>query len=101
MASVSKNAGTLAAQIAGEMPEMDAAVAEVESAVKAEAARHRDTGHFEASISSGRTPGKKGVTDRLVWSDDPAAWSIEYGHRTPAGTEVPGKFIFTNAARRF
>lgn len=101
MARVNKDAGTLAARIAGEMPEMDAAAARVKSAVSSEASKHRDTGAFQGSISSGRVPGKRGVTDRAVWADDPAAWSIEFGHRAPDGTHVPGKFILTNAARRF
>lgn len=101
MARVNKNAGILAAKIAGEASEMDAAIATVESAVQSEAARHRRTGEFQTSIKSGRVKGKRGVTDRAVWSEDPAAYSIEYGHTTPAGTDVPGKFILTNAARRF
>lgn len=101
MARVNKNAGTLAAQIAGEMSEMDDAEHRLEAAVRSEAERHRRTGAFQASINSGRVPGKRGVTDREVWTDDPAAWSIEYGHRAPDGTDVPGKFIFTNALRRF
>lgn len=101
MARVNKNAALLAARIAGEMPEMDAAATRVASAVRAEAAKHRDTGAFQSSIQTGRVRGKKGVTDRAVWTDAPDAWPIEFGHTTPAGTRVPGQFVFTNAARRF
>ena len=101
MAQVNKDAGVVAARIAGEMPEMDAGASRVEAVIRSEASRHRDTGAFQSSIGKGRTPGKKGVTDRLVWSDDPAAWSIEFGHTTRSGTNVPGKFVFTNAMRRF
>lgn len=101
MAQVNKGVGILAARIAGETSEMDIALSRVVAAVNSEAAKHRDTGAFQSSIDSGRVPGKKGVTDRAVWAEDPAAWSIEFGHTTPSGTDVPGKFIFTNAARRF
>lgn len=101
MARVSKNANILAARIAGQDPEMDAAMHRVERAVQSEAVKHRDTGDFQSSIRSGRVRGKKGVTDRAVWSDDQAAWPIEFGHVTKGGTHVPGAFIFSNAARRF
>ncbi|PWH05196.1 hypothetical protein DEO23_14035 [Brachybacterium endophyticum] len=101
MATVNKNAGLLAARIAGEASEMDRAASKVRSAVTSEAAKHRETGDFQRSITSGRVPGEKGVTDRAVWAEDPAAWSIEFGHRTKNGTQVPGAFIFSNAARRF
>jgi len=101
MARINKNANILAARIAGEDSEMDSAISRVEAAVRSEAAKHRDTGNFESSIDSGRVLGEKGVTDRAVWADDPASWSIEFGHTTRSGTDVPGKFIFSNAARRF
>lgn len=101
MARVYKGAGTMAARIAGEMSEMDSAVARVESAIKAEASDDVDTGDFMDSIESGRIPGKKGVTDRAVWSTDPAAFAIEFGHTAKNGTEVPGQFNFVNGARRF
>lgn len=101
MARVNKQAGVVAARVAGEMSEMDSAMSRVESAVQSEAVKHRDTGAFQSSIRSGRVPGESGVTDRAVWTDDPAAWPIEFGHTTPSGTDVPGKFIFSNAARRF
>lgn len=101
MAKVNKNAGVLAARVAGEMAEMDAAMRRVRGAVEAEASKHRDTGAFQSSIESGRVRGRSGVTDRAVWTDAEDAWPIEFGHTTERGTEVPGKFIFSNAARRF
>lgn len=101
MARVNKDAAIVAARIAGEDSAMDRALSEVVAAVKSEASRHRDTGAFMRSIDSGRVAGKRGVTDRAVWADDVASWSIEFGHRAPDGSHVPGKFIFSNAARRF
>lgn len=105
MAQVYKSAGIAAARVAGEMPEMDSAMNEVEGAVRAEAARHSRTGAFARSIRSGRVKGKKGVTDRLVWSEDSAAWSIEFGHLagkrgSPNRRPVPGKHVFANAVKR-
>ena len=76
-----------------------AEVAAVESAVKAEAARFDDTGAFRRSVDTGRDR-YRGVEDHIVYSDDPAAYSIEFGHSTKSGTHVPGNFVFTNVARR-
>lgn len=105
MAQVYKTAGTAAARVAGDMPEMDAAMGKVRAAIQAEAAKHILTGAFSQSIKSGRVKGKRGVTDRAVWTDTPEAWSIEFGHLSGKRggknrRHVPGKFIFTNGAKR-
>lgn len=105
MAEIFKSAGVEAARIAGLDPEMDRAAARAEAAIRAEAARHVDTGDFSSSIRSGRVPGKRGVTDRAIWTEKPEAWSIEFGHLSgKRGSKdrrpVAGKFIFTNGARR-
>ena len=102
MAKVYPNAAIDAARVAGHHPGMDRALRKVESAVRAEAAKHRRTGHFESTIESGRVHGPKGVVDRAVWTNTPEAWSIEFGHvNNRSGEHVTGNFVFTNAARRF
>lgn len=89
----------VAAGVAVDLPEFAAEVAAVESAVKAEAARFDDTGAFRRSVNTGRDR-YRGVEDHVVYSDDPAAYSIEFGHSAKDGTHVPGNFVFTNVARR-
>lgn len=95
MAKVYKNAHALAALVAAEMPEMDAIPAKIADAVREEAAKHRDTGDLERSIHV-----ERGKIDRRIVTDDPAQWSIEYGHLTEDGEDVPAKFVFTNVVRR-
>lgn len=108
MASVYKKAGIEAARIAGLHPEMDAAAEKVRRSIVAEAARHSDTGAFADSFSVATDLyEKKGVQDRVVSSDDPAALSIEYGHATPRreGRQlrkfVPGLMIVNEAVNKF
>ncbi len=95
MARVNKRAYVLAAQVAGGMSEMDSAASKVEASIRGEAAKHRVTGDFAASIKTA-----KGRLDRYVYTDAPEAWSIEFGHRARDGSHVPGTFIFTNGARK-
>lgn len=101
MAFVRKNASTIAAQIASEHPVFDAEAQKVATAVRAEAAKHNRTGRFLGSIKVETVKGPSGVTDRLVYSDDPNALSIEYGHFTAGDSPkwVPGIFAFTKAHR--
>ena len=42
-------------------------------------------------------PGRNGVKDRMVYSSDPAAVPIEFGHVTSSGRVVPGQRILLNA----
>lgn len=103
MASVSKRAATRAAQIAGEDPAMDRKAASVAQAVRAVAARHRDSGEFLNSIQTKSDVRKRKVRDRVVYSDDPAAISKEFGHtvKTRAGEKfVPGMHAFSTALQQ-
>lgn len=113
MARVYDRAAYEAALIAGNMPEMDAGAEKVLAAVRENATEHHDTGAYQASLHVERVPaakpsrhGSKRVTDRLVWTDDPDAISIEYGHlqgEQGSGERkfIPGLFIFNRAADRF
>lgn len=95
MARVNKQAYAQAAKIAAQMTEMDQAADAAESAIRSEAAKHRDTGDFASGIQR-----SKGRLDQVIYTDVPEAWSIEFGHRAPDGTHVSGTFIFTNGARK-
>lgn len=90
MAQVYKIAAIQAAQIAGEDSAMDTAAAKVEATVRALAAAHNVTGSYLSGIGTERTPGKRGVTDRLIFVDDPAAEHIEFGHLTRRGKDMHG-----------
>ncbi|EEH66383.1 hypothetical protein HMPREF0058_0749 [Actinomyces urogenitalis DSM 15434] len=100
MARVLKRAEKLAAKAASRQPAFAAEVARVEALVRAEAAKHTDTGAFAASIHV-----EHGRIDSHIVSDDPLAWHKEFGHlavkeRSQAARWVPGTFAFTNAARK-
>lgn len=104
MADVFKGAGLEAAIVAADDPEMDVAAERVQAAIKAGAQRHRLTGDYEDSIKVTSST-YKGVRDRVIYSDDPGAYAIEKGFRPKrkdgtTGKHVPGKFIFTNVARK-
>lgn len=90
MAQVYPIAAIQAAQIAGESPVMDATAALVAAAARSLANAHRVSGDYVAGIGVERTPGKRGVTDRLVYVDDPAAAHIEFGHVTRGGKDMIG-----------
>ena len=86
---------------------MDAAAERVKAEVKSRAARHHDTGAFADSFDvRADLYRERGVMDRVIESDDPAALSIEYGHlqgERGSGERkfIPGQFIFNRAADRF
>lgn len=90
VAEVYPIAGILAARIAGEDPEMDRVARTLQGLVKSEAAKHRLSGQFGASIIVQRARGKRGVMDRIVVATDPLAAIKEFGHRivTKDGDEV-------------
>lgn len=96
--SIHKDASVIAARLAGESPVMDAAAEKLAGRIRTAAGAEADTGAFARSIKTARSKGKKGVTDRVVYSDDPGAISIEHGH-VQGSSYVPGKHIFTNTAR--
>lgn len=83
-------------------PIMDAAAETVQASLKARAAKSRRTGNFSRSIktTSRDYTSDKGyiIKDRVVYSDDPAALSIEYGYvkETKNGPKkIPGNHVFT------
>ena len=86
-----------AAGIASESKEFDAIARKVQARIKSEASAVRDTGDFAKSIKIEESY-YRDVKDRVVCSDDPAAYAIERGFRRTKkdGTvvHVPGKHIF-------
>ena len=62
------------------------------------AAQHVDTAAYIRSLSIERIPGKKGVMDRSVFSNDPQAHIIEAGH-IQGGKFHEGQHILRKAAR--
>ncbi len=105
MAQVYRAAAIDAAKIAGESATMDAVAGTLMTICQGLAARHSKTGRVAGSFEVGRTPGKRGVTDRLVVNTDPNAVSIEFGHLTRPGAEanrtpVAGLRIMTRATGR-
>lgn len=111
MAKVDKMVHLPVSIMVGDSSEMDEAANLVKARVVSEASRNRLTGAYIASIKIDRVPGRQGngtlVTDRLIYSDDPGAMAIEYGHRIKGfigplqqgnvNGKVPGQYIFTRA----
>lgn len=98
MAEVYKVVELEAAIIASEDPEFDSLAAKVEKTAKALAPyRH---GQFKSSIKRQTAVTPQGVSDQVIYSNDPAALSIEYGHLTPAGKYVPGAHTFAKTKRK-
>ena len=90
-------AHSYAAGIASDSKEFEAMVKKVHSHIKGKATAVRDTGDFAKSIKVTESR-YKDVKDRVIYSDDPAAYAIERGFRRTKkdGTvvHVPGKHIF-------
>lgn len=65
-------------------------------AARAVAARHNKTGEFEGSIKSraGIRPGAKPRAMGEVYSDDPNARAIEFGHSNRRGKDFIGPVTF-------
>lgn len=104
--SVSRRAGIISAQIAGESSAMDGAALAVKGAARTVAMRHRKTGNYINQLMIVSVPGERGtgrtVRDRLVVADDPGAAAIEWGHLirhegSRRVTWVPGQHIMTTA----
>ena len=95
----------MVAGIAGLDPEMDRAAARVLAEIRSAAAPHNKEHDFARSFSVDRVR-YRGVTDRVVSSDDPAALSIEYGHMTRRAKGrrlrkwVPGLMIVNEAVNK-
>lgn len=108
MVSVYKTAHVEAARIVGQSPELYNLAQRVKRAVERNAAKDKFTGAFGRSIKLTHIIGPSGVRDYVVYSNDPGALSIEYGHLTIrrhknsrrvswSGVRVPGMYPFTNA----
>lgn len=82
--------------------ELEAIAGEVSAAAIGLAAEHIETGDFARSIHIRKDRLSPSGRDRLVYSDDPAALSIEFGHnvRTSDGglRPVDGLHILGRAA---
>lgn len=103
MATVDRMVHLPVSIMVGKSREMDRAAEGVRDRVIANAMRHRLSGAYIGSIKIGRVRGRQGngllVTDRLVFTTDPGALSIEYGHKNSrSGKFVPGQYIFTRAS---
>lgn len=100
MANVYDGTGVKIARLPGIQTELDGAAAEILARAKAGAARHADTKHYLKSLKMGPISGPRGVVDREVYSDDPAAIAIEFGHLAKGKRGVawvPGQRILLNA----
>ena len=97
MATVYAGAGTAAARVAGEDPEMDRVADAMSAAIVRVAARHRRTGQYIGSRKVARVRGKRGVTDRMVTVEDPASVHIEWGHalsgNRASGSPGPARWV--------
>lgn len=89
-----------AARIAGRSPVLDAVAARLLANIQAEIAPHTDTGEYASSWRIEVRTGKNGVSDRYVYSNDPVAMDIEYGHPTPDGKHVAGIHAIQHAVAR-
>lgn len=80
MAEVFKHVGVEVARMCGNDPIMDEVAHRILAAAIRRATAHRLTGEYLSKLSVKNVPGKKGVRDRIVVANDPAAYSIEWGH---------------------
>lgn len=97
MAQVFAGVGTKLAKLPGLQPELDKAAGSILNRAKAHAAGRTDSGAYMSSLKVKAVPGKKGVKDREVYSDDPGAIPIEFGHISEGGKWVPGQRILLRA----
>lgn len=93
MVSLNRGVSTEAARMIGDSAAFDSVMEQRANRIRSLAPRR--TGAFQESIQVRKVPGKNGVTDREIYSDDPAALSIEFGHVTKDGTPVHGHFPFS------
>lgn len=94
---VYRGSGTKVAKLPGVQAELDKGAQKVLARAKANAAAHFKTGAYAASLGVAVVPGRNGVKDRMVYSSDPAAVPIEFGHVAANGRVVPGQRILLNA----
>ena len=99
MVHLDRNFELEVAKVASRDPAMDAVAAKVLARAKAKASAHVKTGRYVGSLTSKTVRTRQGVHDRLVYSDDPDAHIIEFGHASPSGKWVEGQHILRDAAR--
>lgn len=100
MSTIYKGTGGKIARLPGIQPELDSAAAKILARAKAGASQHVRSGHYLNSLKVKTARGKAGVIDREVYSDDPGAVAIEYGHLAEGKsgpTWVPGHRVLINA----
>lgn len=103
------NTGIVAARMAGDSVHFGRFAHDLRATVQRQAASNIDTSNFVNSIEVARRRGRsgsgRGVWDRLVYSTDSGALSIEYGRafKSADGTVVshtPGQYPFRKAIRK-
>jgi len=99
MATLFKNLELEFAKAASHDPEMDRVAALAESYVVGLAPVER--GDFVHSIKRKTVRTPRGVRDRLIYSENEGAMSIEFGYMSRAGNWIPGHFAFTRAKDAF
>ena len=95
----------IAAQIAGQSPEMDQVARRVMNNAQRVAAQYVDTSAYVNNFSVHTVPGEKGtgrtVDDRIVVNDDPGAAAQEWGYmrrfKNSEHEHVPGRHIMRKA----
>ena len=89
MAQLDSNIASIVAHMPGVVEAVSAEGERRAARVRAVAASRQHTGDFLRSIKT-----VDQSTDTVIYSDDPAAMSINYGHQAPDGTRVEGVHAF-------
>ncbi|WHS51388.1 DUF5403 family protein [Rothia sp. SD9660Na] len=97
MAQVFKSTGDELARFVSTTEAFDSEADKVHARVRSEAAKISETGEYLDSIGIDAFPGRKGVIDRVIYSDDDGALAIEFGRKTKDGGFEPGKHVFAKA----
>lgn len=93
VADVDEDVGITIAKLPGVQALQASAAADIMVKAQALASESTDTGNYQASFGVDTEPGPDGVTDYVVYNDDPAAVIIEYGHMTRPTKNSPGTFV--------
>ncbi|WP_018297172.1 DUF5403 family protein [Corynebacterium lubricantis] len=104
MAEIYKGVGNIVARMASDSTALDEAAEKIRASAASNASARRDTGEYSGNFKTGKQAAPKGVTDRIVYNDHPAAAHVEFGHFARGkdgrpGDWVPGQFNLTRAAR--
>lgn len=89
MAELDRNLDSIIAHLPGVVDAVKAEAEQRAARIRAVASGHVDTGRFLDSIKT-----ETGSTDTVIYSDDPNALSINYGHQAANGRMVPGVHAF-------